>query len=132
MHDPDTFEDPFEFKPERYLKEGKIDPSVPDGEQAAFGFGRRLCPGRHFSNDTLFLFTASLLSTFFIEAPKDEAGNSIHLELKVTSHFVRCVCRTFPSRSDCRIQLTLSIRRSKPLPFKCTFIPRPGRERLIV
>ncbi|KAJ3526568.1 hypothetical protein NMY22_g10111 [Coprinellus aureogranulatus] len=88
MHDPETFEDPFEFKPERYLKDGEIDPSVPDAELAAFGFGRRICPGRHFSNDALFLFTASLLSTFLIEPPKDEAGNFIPLELKLSSHTV--------------------------------------------
>lgn len=41
MHDPMTFEKPFEFVPERYLKDGKIDPSVPDPEVAAFGYGRR-------------------------------------------------------------------------------------------
>lgn len=41
MHDPEMFEKPFEFVPERYLKDGKIDESVPDPEIAAFGFGRR-------------------------------------------------------------------------------------------
>lgn len=93
MHNPETFEDPFEFKPERYLKDGQIDLSVPDAELAAFGFGRRLCPGRHFSNDALFLFTASLLSTFWIELPKDEGGNAVPLELKLTSHSVWCVSK---------------------------------------
>ncbi|KAG2021152.1 cytochrome P450 [Coprinopsis cinerea AmutBmut pab1-1] len=41
MHDPEIYEDPFEFKPERFLKDGKIDPSVLDPEAAIFGFGRR-------------------------------------------------------------------------------------------
>ncbi|KAJ2919074.1 hypothetical protein MD484_g1367, partial [Candolleomyces efflorescens] len=41
MHDPDVFDRPFECIPERYLKDGKIDPSVPDPEIAAFGHGRR-------------------------------------------------------------------------------------------
>lgn len=41
MHDPEVFDAPFEFRPERYLKNGQIDPSVPDPERAAFGFGRR-------------------------------------------------------------------------------------------
>ena len=41
MHDCQVFEKPFDFNPERYLKDGKIDPSVPDAELAAFGHGRR-------------------------------------------------------------------------------------------
>lgn len=40
-HDPEMFERPFNFVPERYLKDGTIDESVPDAEIAAFGFGRR-------------------------------------------------------------------------------------------
>ena len=41
MHDPDVFEKPFEFMPERYIKDGKIDKSVPDAEYALFGHGHR-------------------------------------------------------------------------------------------
>jgi cytochrome P450 len=41
MHDPDVFENPMEFRPERYLKDGQIDPSVMDPDAAAFGYGRR-------------------------------------------------------------------------------------------
>lgn len=42
MHDPTVFDDPMEFKPERYLtKEGKINPEVLSSEDAAFGYGRR-------------------------------------------------------------------------------------------
>lgn len=88
MHNPDTFENPFEFKPERFLKDGRIDPTVPDGEQAAFGFGRRICPGRHFSQDALFLLAASLLHTFLIEPPRDDLGNILTLKLEISNHFV--------------------------------------------
>jgi cytochrome P450 len=41
MHDPEVYKDPMEFRPERFMKEGKLDPSVLDPEAAAFGFGRR-------------------------------------------------------------------------------------------
>jgi cytochrome P450 len=41
MHDPDIFDRPFECIPERYLKDGKLNPLVPDPEIAAFGHGRR-------------------------------------------------------------------------------------------
>ena len=41
LHNPEVFDKPFEFIPERYLRDGKIDPSVPDTDIAAFGSGRR-------------------------------------------------------------------------------------------
>ena len=41
MHNPKIFSDPMEFQPERYLKDGKLDPDVLDSDSAAFGFGRR-------------------------------------------------------------------------------------------
>ena len=41
MHDPEIFERPFEFSPERYLEEGEADPAVIDPEALIFGFGRR-------------------------------------------------------------------------------------------
>ncbi|KAJ2933072.1 hypothetical protein H1R20_g4026, partial [Candolleomyces eurysporus] len=77
MHNPEVFDKPFEFIPERYLKEGKIDGSVPDVDTATFGHGRRVCPGRDFSKDAMFLLVASLLATFTISTPKDEEGNVI-------------------------------------------------------
>lgn len=101
MHDPEVFEDPESFRPERYLKNGKIDPTVPDGDLAGFGFGRRICPGRHFSNDALFLFAASLLAEFDVVPPKDDAGNPLHQKLGLRYDLV-----------------------AKPLPFECDFIPR--------
>lgn len=41
LHDENVYPDPFEFKPERFLKDGQLDLSVPD-PSAAFGFGRRI------------------------------------------------------------------------------------------
>ena len=41
LHDRNAFNDPQEFQPERYLKDGKLNPDVRDPECAAFGFGRR-------------------------------------------------------------------------------------------
>ena len=41
LNDRKAFNSPEEFQPERYLKDGKLNPDVRDPECAAFGFGRR-------------------------------------------------------------------------------------------
>ena len=41
LHDREVFNNPQEFQPERYLKDGKLNPDVRDPDCAAFGFGRR-------------------------------------------------------------------------------------------
>ncbi|KAH6893682.1 O-methylsterigmatocystin oxidoreductase, partial [Coprinopsis sp. MPI-PUGE-AT-0042] len=89
MHDPATFDDPFEFKPERYLtNDGKINPNILGPEDGAFGYGRRICPGRHLSNESLSIMAITLLSCFDILPALDKAGRPKPLELKVTSSIV--------------------------------------------
>ncbi|GJJ05842.1 hypothetical protein Clacol_000029 [Clathrus columnatus] len=50
------------FNPERFLKEGVKDPDP------AFGYGRRVCPGRYLAENVLFIIVASVLYTFDIKA----------------------------------------------------------------
>ena len=57
MHDPDAYEDPFEFRPERFIRDGQLDPTVRDPVAFVFGFGRRqvlriICPGLSTVNST--------------------------------------------------------------------------------
>jgi hypothetical protein len=42
-----------------------------------FGVGKRICPGRHLVDATLFIVAASVLSTFNVTKAKDESGNEI-------------------------------------------------------
>ena len=41
LHNEDEYPDPFAFKPERFLKDGKLNPNIRDPSLMAFGFGRR-------------------------------------------------------------------------------------------
>ena len=41
LHDRKAFNNPQEFQPERYLKDGKLNPDVRDPDCAVFGYGRR-------------------------------------------------------------------------------------------
>jgi Cytochrome P450 len=66
LHDPDMYPEPDAFKPERFINRNgsmREDPVV----TSIFGFGKRICPGRHLVDDTLFIAIASLLSVFNIE-----------------------------------------------------------------
>jgi cytochrome P450 len=82
LHDPEIYPDPEEFKPERFLnKDGSVkdDPAL----SLAFGVGKRICPGRHFVDATLFIVTSSVLSVFDVTKAKDEDGNEIPVKAAV-------------------------------------------------
>jgi hypothetical protein len=73
LHDPTTYPDPDAFKPERFLN---ADGSLRDDPvlTSTFGFGKRVCPGRHFVDSTLFIVVASLFSVFKVEKGKGTDG----------------------------------------------------------
>ncbi|OCH93087.1 CyP450 monooxygenase [Obba rivulosa] len=88
LHDPVEYPDPEEFKPERFLKEGKLDPDRKDPATVAFGAGRRICPGRHFSDLWLFTSMASILHVFEISPALDETGKPVELAPRMASNFI--------------------------------------------
>jgi cytochrome P450 len=59
-HDSRVFHDPEQFRPERWLE----DSSLP---LAAWGFGKRMCPGQHLATNSLLLVIARLLWAFDIK-----------------------------------------------------------------
>jgi cytochrome P450 len=65
LHDPAVYPDPFTFDPLRLLdtveKAGQRDPRL-----ACFGFARRICPGMHLAEASLWILVAMSLAVFDI------------------------------------------------------------------
>ncbi|KAJ7152979.1 cytochrome P450 [Mycena filopes] len=71
LHDPLTYPDPFKFDPNRFISDGQLDCKTNDPSRFVFGFGRRVCPGRLFTEDSLWLTFAQFLAIFSISVPKN-------------------------------------------------------------
>ncbi|THH17674.1 hypothetical protein EW146_g3176 [Bondarzewia mesenterica] len=95
LHDESIFPDAGSFKPEHFL-----DPSVKFPE-IAFGFGRRICPGRFMARASVWIAIASVLAVFDISKAVDENGKEIEPVDEYTSGIV-----------------------VYPIPFKCKITPR--------
>jgi cytochrome P450 len=104
FHNEDDYPNPNQFNPARFLDaDGKINPNVRDPTGIVFGFGRRICPGRHIAAASLWIAVASILACYTIEPPLDKQGKPV----KPTGQWN-------PAQSLV----------NHPLPFKCRFVPR--------
>lgn len=72
-NNPEIYTNPSIFNPDRYLG----DNPEPDPRLAVFGYGRRVCPGRFFVENTLFVTCVTSLAVLDISSACDEAGNEI-------------------------------------------------------
>lgn len=77
LHDEQVYPDPLVFNPDRFMKDGKIDPEVLDPTVAAFGFGRRVCPGRYMAFESMWIAVASTLAVCTISKARNEDGTAI-------------------------------------------------------
>ncbi|KAJ7697080.1 cytochrome P450 [Mycena metata] len=107
--------DAAEFDPGRYLDEkGQLKPALADTKDGhvSYGFGRRICVGRHVANSSLFIDIACLLWAVNIRPEQDARGKPI-----------------LPSESE-SINDGLVVR---PVRFKCSIAPRfPRVETILV
>lgn len=98
-HDDAVYKNPDDFDPDRYspLEQGGRGEPLPNGQ---FGFGRRICIGKHFAEATVWIVIAVMLSTMSIEREKDEDGIEIipvvELTNGLTSHPKRFPCLIRP------------------------------------
>ena len=82
LHDPEAYPEPDKFKPERFLNE---DGTVRDDPilSLVFGIGKRICPGRHLVEATIFIVASSILSVFNVTNARDENGNDIPVKVAI-------------------------------------------------
>ncbi|ESK83420.1 cytochrome p450 [Moniliophthora roreri MCA 2997] len=106
-HNPQHYDDPESFNPERYVanehgvKEG-VDTSI-FRDNVMFGFGRRICPGMHLGRNSVNLNTINLIWGFNFKHAKDANGKEIPISFDDYDHEGIV---------------------AMPLPFKCDIRPR--------
>ncbi|KAJ3965805.1 cytochrome P450 [Lentinula raphanica] len=79
----------------------KINPDMRDPATVAFGFGRRVCPGKHMGLSSFRIIAASLLHSFNISPPLNKFGEPVVPKIEYISGLVHY-----------------------PVPFKCSIKPR--------
>ncbi|KAI0753652.1 cytochrome P450 [Fomes fomentarius] len=110
LHDPEIYENPFTFNPDRFLpgpngKEPEMDP-----RKVAFGFGRRICPGLHLAEQSVLMVATMLLSVFNISDPRNLEG--------------------MPLNPDNAEYTGGTI--SHPSPFTCNITPRSDKAKALI
>ncbi|KAJ7235514.1 cytochrome P450 [Mycena rebaudengoi] len=94
------YPDLFSFKPERFLLDRILNSDVRTST-FAFGFRRRICPGRHMAMSSLWISIASILAAFDISEAVGEDGNDVEPSYEYEPGIV-----------------------SVPAPFQCSIKPR--------
>jgi cytochrome P450 len=96
-HDRTIYNNPDEFNPDRYLAEddGGLAEPFPIGQ---FGYGRRVCVGKHLAEASLWIVVATMLSVMKIEKARDENGNEIVPKVELTNGLT-----SHPKPYQCRI-----------------------------
>ncbi|CCL99951.1 uncharacterized protein FIBRA_01976 [Fibroporia radiculosa] len=101
----DIYPDPERFFPERFESMDDETFELYDPRKLIFGFGRRICPGRTFADNSVWIAAASILSALDIRKARDQTGEEISPVPVFKSGFTRHV-----------------------LPFECDIRPRSRKD----
>ncbi|KAK0236018.1 cytochrome P450 [Armillaria nabsnona] len=107
LHDSKDYPNPLVFDPDRFMPgDGKEPQPQPT---TAFGFGRRICPGRHLALNTVWIAIASMAATLSFSKAVDSEGRVVEPSDIYTDGFV-----------------------SFPAPFKCTIKARSAQAKALI
>lgn len=77
LYNEEVYPEPHLFKPERWLDPALHGDKDLDPLEFAFGFGRRVCPGKYMARELSFTVIATTLAAFDIRKAKDVNGVEI-------------------------------------------------------
>ncbi|KAJ7824971.1 cytochrome P450 [Mycena olivaceomarginata] len=103
--DESIFPEPEEFHPERFTDGVKLFTNIVEPRDFAFGYGRRVCPGRQIADSTLWITIVTMLYVFDIRKAIGPDGQPIEPDLVLANSAVT----------------------SFPKSFVCDFIPRSAQ-----
>lgn len=78
LRDPAVYHDPDRFDPDRFLPPR----NEPDPVTEAFGYGRRVCPGRFFADSSLYINIVQTLATFNLSKAVGDDGKEIEVDAR--------------------------------------------------
>ncbi|KIP07826.1 hypothetical protein PHLGIDRAFT_12989 [Phlebiopsis gigantea 11061_1 CR5-6] len=92
--------------PSRFLRSNEVgrivlDPDVPGPETAVFGFGRRVCPPRYASYESLWIAVARTLANLDISPLRDANGSVKYPKVEYTDGFVSCLTVLLSTTISC-------------------------------
>lgn len=100
LHDPAVYTNPNAFTPERFIANEGVS-AEPNPRACFFGFGRRICPGRHLVDMNVWVMIAVALATLSTSKARDKAGTEITPEVRFVDGTI-----------------------NRPVAFKCDIQPR--------